>query len=386
MSIEKFQLTAKTLAGLESILAEELKALGAEEVTILKRAVGFLGDKELMYKANYFCRTALRILKPINIFNVKDEYDLYNGISKIDWRQYLDVNSTFAIDGVLGDTNFTHSQYIALKAKDAIADQFRRKFNKRPSVNVDDPDIRLNIFIHREECTVSLDSSGSSLHKRGYRVSSGIAPINEVLAAGLILLSGWKADCNLIDPMCGSGTILIEAAMIANHIPAGYYRQSFGFINWKDFDIDLWKAVSSPSQEEYPEFEFEILGADISEEMIAKTNENLRYAKLHKDIKVIAKSFEELDPPEDPGILIFNPPYGERIKMEDALQFYKMIGDTFKKKYDGYDAWIISSDIDGIKHLGLRATRRIHLFNGPLECRYLKFEIYQGSRKTPPNE
>ncbi len=373
---------AKTFSGLEEVLAGELKDLGAKEVKILKRAVIFKGNKQLMYEANYWCRTALRILKPIDYFNVDDEEDLYNKISHIHWWEYIDVDDTFAVDSVIKDSVFTHSKYVALKTKDAIVDQFRDKFNKRPSIDVKNPDLRINIHIFKEKCTVSLDSSGSSLDKRGYKKVVGAAPINEVLAAGLILLSGWQRDCNFIDPMCGSGTILIEAALFANNIAPGYYKKDFGFMKWKDFEPLLWNKIIKDSYTKQKEFEYEIIGSDISNEMISIAKKNIEFAKMHKDIQLRAKSMETMNPPEGKGIIITNPPYGRRLKVDNIIQLYKNIGDTLKNKYTAYYAWILSSDLNALKFIGLRPSRKIKVFNGQLECRFVKFEIYKGSKKS----
>lgn len=376
-----FQLIAKTLFGLEEILAGDLTGIGALDVEILKRAVSFRGDNELMYKANYLCRTALRILKPIAGFEVDNEDDLYRNVRKIEWWKYMDVDDTLAIDGVVSNSVFTHSKYVALKTKDAIVDSFREKFDKRPSVNIVNPTLRINTHIYKNQCTLSLDSSGDSLHKRGYRIITDKAPINEVLAAGMILLSGWQKDCNFVDPMCGSGTILIEAALFANNIPPGYYRKGFGFEKWKDFDADLWNNIKKESLSEQTEFEYKIIGSDSSRKAIGIAKQNKRFASLHKDIEICYNSIENQVPPEGKGMLITNPPYGERLKSDDLIQLYKTIGDVLKKKYNGYTAWIISSDPEVLKFVGLKPSKKIILFNGPLECRFAKYEIYEGSRK-----
>lgn len=373
---------AKTSFGLEEVLADELRQLGATDIVTLNRAVSFKGDKGFMYKANYCCRTALRILKPIAYFDIKTNEDLYNQIMNINWEDYLRKDGLFVIDSVIKDTIFTHSQYAAQKAKDAIADQFRNKFGMRPSVDLVKPDLRINLHIYKESCTVSLDSSGESLHKRGYRQATNIAPISEVLAAGMILLSGWDKQSNFADPMCGSGTLLIEAAMIANNIPAGYYRKGFGFEKWKDFDPALWETIRNAASNKMVEYEGEIVGSDISEPTIKIARTNIRYAKLHKDIQVEVSDFINKLAPETPGILIMNPPYGERMEKDDLIEFYKSLGDTLKTKYDGWDAWIISSDVEAMKFIGLKPAKKITLFNGPLECRFMKFEIYSGSRKN----
>jgi putative N6-adenine-specific DNA methylase len=373
---------AKTSFGLEPVLANELKLLGATDIETLNRAVAFKGDNGFMYKANYCLRTALRVLKPIAHFNVKTNEDLYNEVIKINWDDYLNKDGLFVIDSVIKDSIFTHSQYVAQKAKDAIADQFRNKYGIRPSIDLEKPDLRINIHIYKENCTVSLDSSGESLHKRGYRQATNIAPISEVLAAAMILLSEWDHQSSFTDPMCGSGTLLIEAAMIANNIPAGYYRKIFGFEKWKDFDPALWETIRKSTLNKMVENEGEIVGSDISEPSIKIAKDNIHFAKLHKDIVVDVCDFKDKTPPETPGTLIMNPPYGERMEKDNLIEFYKSIGDTLKTKYNGWNAWIISSDMEAIKFIGLKPAKKITLFNGPLECRFLKFEIYTGSRKT----
>jgi len=380
-SENNFQMIAKTFAGLEDVLAEELRNIGCENIKPLRRAVEFHGDNIAMYKANYLCRTALRILKPVKLFRAVNEEELYKGVSEIEWWTLMDLEDTFAIDSVVNSSYFNHSKFVALKTKDAIADCFRKKFDKRPSVDTENPSVRINIRVFNDEVTVSLDSSGTSLHRRGYRIETGLAPINEVLAAGMILLSDWKRDCHFVDPMCGSGTILMEAALIANKIPPGFYRQSFGFEKWKDFDAEAWEKIKDDAIAGQQEFEHMIIGSDISGKMISISRNNIRNARMHKDIDLQASNITDYIPPAGKGIMITNPPYGERMKVEDVKALYKKIGDTLKKNYAGYDAWIISSDLEAHKFVGLRPSRKIKVFNGPLECRFLKFSIYEGSKK-----
>jgi len=383
---EKFGMTATTMAGLENLLEQELIALGAESTTILSRAVSYTGNTELMYKANYRCRTALRILKPITEFIINTEEDLYTHIYKIAWEEYLTPEKTFAVDAVVFSSLFTHSQFVALRVKDAIADRFRMLYKIRPSVNPDKPDLRINIHLTRNLCIVSLDSSGISLHKRGYRIAPVDAPISEVLAAGMIMLSGWDKKSAFVDPMCGSGTLLIEAAMIANNIPAGYYRQFFGFQQWNNFDMLLWEKIKTQSSEEVEESDAEITGCDISARSIEAATKNIFEAKFHKDIRIKQSSFEDFIPPVSPGVLMTNPPYGERLKTDDIISLYKSIGDGLKHHYSGYHAWIISSHFDALKFIGLRPSRKISLFNGPLECKFVNFQLYEGSKKTSKSD
>jgi putative N6-adenine-specific DNA methylase len=378
---ENFRMIAKTISGLESVLASELTELGATEVRPVMRGVEFFGDQRLLYKANYLCRTTLRVLKPIATFRAENEDRLYREIYKIDWSRYLDVNGTFSVDGVTSYSNITHSKYLALKTKDAVVDQFRAKTGKRPNVRLDNSDLVINVRIFRDECTVSIDSSGESLHKRGYRQATGPAPISEVLAAGMILLTGWDRESNFIDPMCGSGTIPIEAALIARNIPAGYFREDYCFMHWKDFDKELWEDIKREAEAKIVQLKCKIVGSDKSGLVIGLARQNLRSAGLTENIHLKASFFADLEPPSGGGILVMNPPYDERIKNDDIVDFYKKIGNTLKQKYQGYQAWIISGHLEALKLLGLHATRNIALFNGPLECRFARFVIYEGTKK-----
>lgn len=372
---------AKTFAGLEETLAQELRDLDLEDVQVLSRAVSFQSDLKGLYTANYWCRTALRILKPIAEFPAEDEHQLYKGIRSINWSEYLELDETFAVDATLTASNITHSQYAALKTKDAIADQFVRKLGKRPDVDTVRPTLRISIYIHKNVCTVALDSSGISLYKRGYRKTAGTAPLNEALAAGMILLSGWDKKSNFIDPMCGSGTLLIEAALIAMNIPPASYREYFGFLSWKNFDADLWKEVKLDAIDKQRDFEAKIIGTDLAAGMIAVAEKNIRTAHLQHDIELHHMPMQEFEPPKEGGMLICNPPYGERIRTRDIVGLYREMGDTLKQKYNGYTAWVISSDMIALKQIGLSASRKLELYNGPLECRFEKFEVYEGSRK-----
>jgi putative N6-adenine-specific DNA methylase len=380
----EFRMVATTMFGLEDILAEELLKLGARDIEKLNRAVAFAGDKGFMYKANLNLRTALRVLRPIKTFTVKNEAQLYEGVRRIDWSQYLDVAGTLAVDTVLASDLFTHSQFLSLKAKDAVVDQFREAYGQRPSVDLDRPDLRINLLIQGDACTVSLDSSGDSLHKRGYRDQTNLAPINEVLAAGLVLLSGWDRRSTFIDPMCGSGTILIEAGLLACNIPPGYYREQFGFERWKDFEPDLWEAIYEASIKKINDYPVQLIGVEISRNVIRKARENVKLAKLEDIITLHNTAFQDFEPPPGPGVLVLNPPYGERMHQdEDIIGLYASIGDTFKQKYKGYTGWVISSNIEALKRIGLRPTRKIPVFNGPLECRFMRFDMYEGTKKQP---
>ena len=377
-----FKMVAKTLFGFEPLLAKELRNLGAMDVKEGVRSVSFVGDKGFMYKANLSLRTAIKVLKPIETFKVFSEEDLYKQIYKIDWENYLDAHETLAIDATVHSEKFTHSKYVALKSKDAIVDRFREKFGKRPGVDLDYPTLRINIHIEKENCTVSLDSSGQSLHKRGYKTATNIAPINEVLAAGLLLHSGWDGQCDFLDPMCGSGTILIEAAMIACNIPPNLNKKEFGFERWKDWDEDLFEMIEASVLKKVRDFHFTIKGYDKAPSAVHKAKDNIDNANLSEFITVEHEDFFKTEKQTERHLhMVFNPPYGERLSI-DMPEFYKSIGDTLKQSYPDTDAWFITSNLESIKHVGLRPSRKIKLFNGSLESKLLKYEIYAGSKKA----
>jgi putative N6-adenine-specific DNA methylase len=376
-----FPLIAKTISGLEEVLSDELGSLGATDILILNRAVSFMADQALMYKVNYMCRTALRILKPIFHFEIQEQKDFYEQICQYPWEDLVDADQTIAIDAVISYTVFTNSQFVAQRAKDAMVDRIREKTGRRPSVNLENPDLKINVHLFKDQCTVALDSSGQSLHRRGYRQSTGPAPINEVLAAGLIRLSGWDAVTPLLDPMCGSATLLIEAAMHAGNIPAGFHRASWGFMKWRDFNQVLWNEIRIECDQKIKQPDVKLHGADRSPRAIESARENLAFSRLSKEITLEICALQDINPPFPSGFIIFNPPYDERIKLEDSLDFYKMIGDSLKQKFSGYTAWLISSDLGSVKFIGLRPSRKIHIFNGPLECRFLKFDLFTGKKQ-----
>ncbi|OWP83677.1 RNA methyltransferase [Flavobacterium davisii] len=384
-----FKMVAKTLFGLEEVLAKELQILGAQKVEIGTRMVSFFGDKGFMYKANLALRTALKILKPIHQFRVYNESSLYKGIQQVDWAQYFGANQTFVIDTTVNSEYFNHSQFVALKCKDAIVDQFKEKLGHRPSIDKDHPDVRINIHIDRENCSVSLDSSGDSLHHRGYRTATNIAPINEVLAAGILLLSGWDGSCNFMDPMCGSGTILAEAAMIACNIPANINRKEFAFEKWADWDNDLFDKIMDSLLNKTREFHYKIIGYDKAPSAVIKARTNVTQANLDEYIIIREQNFFETKKTlEGPLHMVFNPPYGERLDIH-LERFYREIGDTLKQGYPNTNAWFITGNMEALKFVGLKPSRKIKLFNGKLESRLAKFEMYEGSKKgkflTPQN-
>ncbi|VAW25393.1 23S rRNA (guanine(2445)-N(2))-methyltransferase [hydrothermal vent metagenome] len=378
-----FKMVATTMFGFEELLVTELKNLGAQDVEAGVRSVSFKGDKGFMYKANLALRTAIRILKPIKRFRVADEDDLYKKLMRIEWENYLSVDNTFSIGAVVNSNNFTtNSHYIALKSKDAIADYFRNKYHKRPNVDVKHPDLKIHVHIQKDFCSVSLDSSGDSLHKRGYRSSTNIAPINEVLAAGLVLLSGYTGDCNFIDPMCGSGTILIEAAMIANNIPANINRKEFGFEKWIDYDEDLFFVIQDSLLKKIRSSHFKIMGFDKAPSAIRKAKENIENANLEEFIGVHhVNFFNSMKEVFGQTTILFNPPYGERLNI-DVQEFYKKIGDTLKQGYPDSTVWFITSDFEALKYVGLRTSRKIPLKNGDLNCKFVRYDMYAGSKKA----
>lgn len=377
---EQFEMIAKTFQGLEEILAEELTALGANDIQIGRRMVSFTGDKRMMYKANFCLRTAIRILKPIKNFTAKDADEVYNQIQAIPWEEYLDVNKTFAIDAVVFSEEFRHSKFVSYKVKDAIVDYFREKTGKRPSVRINNPDVLLNIHIAQTTCTLSLDSSGESLHRRGYRQEAVEAPLNEVLAAGMILMTGWRGECDLIDPMCGSGTIPVEAALIAKNIAPGVFRKGFAFEKWVDFDADMFDEIYNDDSQER-EFTHKIYGYDNNPKANEIAQHNVKAAGVSKDVILKIQPFQQFEQPAQKSIIITNPPYGERISSEDLLGLYQMIGERLKHAFTGNDAWILSYRDECFDQIGLKASIKVPLFNGALECQFRKYQLFDGKYK-----
>jgi len=376
-----FKMVAKTFFGLEEILADELLKLGAKKINIGVRNISFYGDKGFLYKANLSLRTAIRILKPIVVFDVNDDKELYSSFFNFNWEDYMSVDNTFAIDSVLNSDFFTHSLYVSQKAKDGIVDRYRKLFKTRPSVDSINPDLKINIHIRNKCCTVSLDSSGKPLNQRGYRSQTNIAPINEVLAAGIILLSEWDLESDFLDPMCGSGTLLIEAAMLATNYPPNIKRSNFSFKNWNDFDLDLFVTITKSVLSKTKPFNNKILGFDKSPSAISKCDQNIINAGLEDVISISKEDFFRSKKYNDDYLhIVFNPPYGERLRIDIEL-FYKKIGDTLKTNYTNSCTWFITSSIEALKYVGLRPSRKIKLFNGKLESRLAKYEIYSGSKK-----
>ncbi len=374
---QTFELIAKTFMGLEPVLAEELRQLGAERVEEGRRVVTFWGDKEMMYRANFQLHTAIRILKPIHHFKATSADDVYNEVMKVNWEDYLTLKTTFAVDSVVFSDEFTHSKFVAYKVKDAIADQFREKTGERPNVSVTNPDIRLHIHIADKDATLCLDSSGTSLHQRGYRQESVAAPLNEVLAAGMILMSGWKGDTDFIDPMCGSGTLLIEAALIAHNMAPGIFRKEYAFEKWPDFDQELFDEIYNDDSQER-EFNHHIYGYDIDIKAVNTARINVRAAGLSNDITIEQQDFKDFKKPENPAIIITNPPYGERISTPNLMNTYKSIGEVLKHEFSGNEAWVLSYREECFEQIGLKPSIKIPLFNGSLECEFRRYQMFEG--------
>ena len=379
--MKTFELIAKTFQGLEEVLAKELTELGADDIQIGRRMVSFTGDKRMMYRANFHLRTAIRVLKPILHFNAKDADEIYDIVKKrIQWEDYMTVNTSFAVDSVVYSDEFRHSKFVAYRVKDAIADYFREKEGKRPSVQVTNPDITLHIHIAQERCTLSLDSSGESLHRRGYRQEAVEAPLNEVLAAGMLLQTGWKGETDFVDPMCGSGTLPIEAALIARNIAPGVFRKEFAFEKWADFDQEMFDEIYNDDSAER-EFEHHIYGYDIDWKAVNIATNNVRAAGLSKDITIERRDMADFVEMEGPALMVTNPPYGERITTDDLLGLYRTIGERLKHAFKGNDAWVLSYRKECFDKIGLKASVIIPLYNGALPCEMRKYELFDGKFK-----
>lgn len=376
---DKFEMVAKTFQGLENVLADELKALGAEDVEPGRRVVAFKGDKAILYRANFCCRTALRILKPIYKFYASTVDELYDEVKKFEWDKVLSAKRTFSIDSTVYSEDFRHSKFVTYRVKDAIADYFNEKYGERPSIRLSNPDVMFDVHISGNEVTLSLDSSGESLHKRGYRVAQTEAPINEVLAAGIIKLSGWDGKSNFYDPMCGSGTFLIEAALIAANINPGVYRNNFAFERWDDFDVDLFESIYNDDSNEC-DFDYKIYGSDISPKAVGIAKSNIKSARVGKYIDIQVKPIQEIDEvAEGGGVLITNPPYGERISVENMEALYDSIGTKLKNVFKGFSAWVISEDNELFDKIGLKPSLKYPILNGSLECELRQYVIFEGT-------
>ncbi|MBN1159094.1 MAG: RNA methyltransferase [Bacteroidales bacterium] len=380
MTEKVFTMVAKTFYGLEDLLVSELEGLGALHIRKLNRAVQFSGNQKILYSTNYMLRTALKILIPIATSEIRDEKALYECIRGIPWYNYLALKDTFAVEAVLRSDTFTHSRYVEQKIKDAVADQFRDKYGRRPSVDLKDPVLRIHANIVKNTLRLSLDSSGDALFKRGYRTGQGAAPLNEVLAAGLVQLSGWKESSPFVDFMCGSGTLPVEAALLALNIPPGGIRHDYGFRKWSDYNQELYKEVVAECVRK-GRHNLRIYASDISQAAVHNARKNARQAGIEKYIGFSVSPFRDFNPPDGRGTVIINPPYGERMKQENLNDLYEGIGDKLKKDFTGYQAWIFSSNREALKHVGLHPERKLTLYNGPLECRFHQYLLYEGSRK-----
>lgn len=378
--MNEFELIAKTFMGLEPVLAKELTQLGANNVQIGRRMVSFTGDKEMMYRANFQLHTAIRILKPIAKFKARSADEVYEEVKKIDWSKYIEKGKTFSVDSVVYSEEFRNSRFVTYKVKDAIVDQFRENTGTRPNISVSNPDIRLNIHIAEADATLSLDSSGESLHRRGYRQESVEAPLNEVLAAGMILMTGWRGETDFIDPMCGSGTLLVEAALIAHNMSPGIFRKEFAFEKWPDFDAELFDTIYNDDTQER-EFTHHIYGYDIDMKAVNTARLNVRAAGLSKDITIENADFKDFTQPKEKSLLVVNPPYGERISTPNLLNTYKMIGERLKHAFMGNEAWVLSYREECFEAIGLKPSIKIPVYNGSLECEFRKYAIFDGTMK-----
>ena len=377
---QQFEIIAKTFMGLEPVLAKELTQLGANDVQIGRRMVSFKGDKELLYRANFQLHTAIRILKPIKHFKALSADDVYEGVKDIDWSEHIGIDKTFAVDSVVFSEEFRHSKFVAYKVKDAIVDQFREKTGQRPNISISNPDIRLHIHIAEDQCTLCLDSSGESLHRRGYRQESVEAPLNEVLAAGMILMTGWHGETDFIDPMCGSGTLLIEAALIARNMAPGLFRKEYAFEKWPDFDRELFDTIYNDDSQER-EFNHHIYGYDVDIKAVNTARLNVKAAGLTSDITIEEQDFKNFTQPKNKSIMVTNPPYGERISTNDLLGTYKMIGERLKHQFIGNEAWVLSYREECFAQIGLKPSIKIPVFNGSLECEFRKYQMFDGKMR-----
>lgn len=378
---EKQSVSVKTLFGLEELLVKELEALGATEIKPANRIVHCKTDLKGLYRINLETRLALRALVNLFSFRVKTTDELYDKVKEYPWEDIIPIEKTFAIDFTVHSTIFTHSQFASLKVKDAIVDRIRDKKGERPSVDVEEPDYKVNLHISEHFVNLSLDSSGESLHRREYRTATVAAPINEVLAAGMVKISGWNGECDLMDPMCGSGTLVIEAALLARNIPSCWYRENYGFMTWGNYDSNLWEEIRDAARANFKTFSCNIYAYDRSSKAISIAKYNMQNAHLDKWIDTESITFEKVKPRSNKGVILMNPPYGERMQKEDIISFYKMIGNQLKRNFGGWDAWIITSNEEALKFIGLKPDKRFKLFNGPLEVKLAKYVLFEGTRK-----
>ena len=380
--MEQIKITIKTIYGAEEVLKEELNELGYSELTVLNRAVQLMGTWKDVYFLNLHLRCAMSILVEIKQFRIRDEKDLYKQCMKIDWTSYFSGDKTFAVKGAVQSNLFSHTQFPFLLVKDAIVDTFRDKYGDRPDVNLKSPQLVFDLYIRDANCTLSINTSGLPLFHRGYRIDTGEAPINEVTAAVLVRMSGWYRKSTFVDPFCGSGTLLIEAALLAANIPSLIERQHFAFKNLLNYQPEIWNEIQEAANFRCKGFDFQILGSDIDSESMLRTKRNLRGLPIGRFVEVSTASFDEVKKPAENGVLICNPPYGERIGESKAVEeMYEALGDWFKNELKGFDCWVISSNQEALKRIGLKPDKKIKLYNGDLECSYRKFSIFDGFKK-----
>lgn len=377
-----FEIKVTTFFGLEEILAKELQALGGRDISVFKRGASVTGDAGFLYKLNLCTHTALKVLVPIAKFKAANEHELYAGIHSLPWEKFIGTTDSLMVESVVNSDAFTHSLFVSQKVKDGIVDRFREKTGKRPDVDLIRPVFKLYVHIFRDEVSLSIDSSGDPLYKRGYRADINEAPMKEVLAAGLVKLSGWERHLQLIDGMCGAGTIAIEAALWANNIPPGYYRNDFGFMRWRNYDENLYGKIFDSAVSRIKEDKVDIIANDIDGPTVKKARGNTKEAKVDDVVRCTQGSFFDMKPERGGGVIILNPPYGERMPVEEIEKLYKEIGNKLKRDFGGYNAWIITSSAEAVKSVGLHPSKRIQVYNGALECRFLKYELYSGSKKA----
>ncbi|MDR9488485.1 THUMP domain-containing protein [Salibacter sp.] len=379
----KLSIVVKTHQGLETVLAEEIKAFGGENIEILNRAVACEGDLETVYRCNLACNTALRVLVTISSFTIQNQDDLYEGAYEIQWQRYFDVDKTFIIDGVIFSDLMRNTQFPALKVKDAIADRFRNEFGKRPSIDKISPDVRVHLLIRQDKVDIALDSSGDPLNQRNYRTRSLRAPLNEALAAGILKLAGYDGSVDIYDPFCGTGTFLTEAALIASNTAPNVNRKDFCLKNWMNFDRELWYSVLEDLRDQEKEIEARFYGSDSDQEAVDTTREHWIKLGLEPDLlRVTRNHFEDCRPKGETGLFVANPPYGKRIDEDDAVELHKAIGDLLKQEFKGFKAAIFSGSMKGLKHFGLRPFKKVPMFNGSIECKLHLYEMYAGSKKN----
>jgi putative N6-adenine-specific DNA methylase len=378
------RILAKTNYGLEELLEQEFIQLGFQDIQRHTRAISGKGNLELLYRLNYESRYALRVLVPLMEGDAGDQEQLYKLVQKVDWSQYITCDSLIAFDSSENQSSFNNTMFISMKAKDAVVDQMRTADGKRPTVSIENPDLLVNLHIFKNRCIISLDASGYSLHKRGYKAANVMAPLNEVLASAIIKLSGWDMQHSFVDGMTGSGTIAIEAALMARNYPAGYFSDGFAFQRWRNYDKNLWKRVVERANEKITDSDAKIFAVEMDTRAYEAARTNIEEAGLTDAIELVKADFFQFQHNQEKGVLLLNPPYGERLSLEDVQAFYKRIGDTLKNNYKGFEAHIITSNSDGLKSIGLKTSKKTILFNGGVECRLLKYELYDGTRKIRP--